>query len=171
MTFKEYYGEPFRSDLGAIVASCPSLHSDWQDVVVQPRTLSIENPAINGLTLERRNLFATALFFTVLVDQVCYTHFRAYYPQFRDLTRYPKFRGDCPGGCHSHLHPKSIFNAIGSPHGPAYNWSGRARFVDDAIEIMRAEVLDFFNTHLNAVDGEDFWRRCVEEMPQRTRVR
>jgi len=114
---------------------------------------------------ERLRLFATALFFTVLVDQVCYTHFRDIYLEFQSLTRYPKFCGDCPGGCYHHLHPMSIFETIGSAPGPAYGWSGQTKLLDEAIEVMHAEVLDFSNTYLPSIDGELFWRRCVDEMP------
>jgi hypothetical protein len=164
MTFREYYGEPFRSDLSAVVTSNPSPHSEADEVTIQPRTLSTENSVIRVWEPERLRLFATALYYTILVDQVCYTHFGSVYSQFKVLTRYPKFRGDCPGGCYGHIHPMNILKAIGSELGPANNWSGQVILLVEAAEVMHAEVRDFFRTYLRAVDGEHFWRKCVDEM-------
>ena len=165
MTFKEYYGELFRADLDAVVSSGSPSHSAEGEVTIQPRTLSTENPVICSWDRERIDLFSTALFFTVLVDQVCYTYFRYIYTGFQSLTCYPKFRGDCTGGCRFHLHPKFIFEVITSSPGPAYEWSGTAKLLKEAINVMHFEVIDFFKDHIRCVDGEEFWVRCANELP------
>lgn len=166
MTFIEYYGDTFRSDLNQVVQNCPSPHAMKGDVIIQPKMLTLENHTINSWKPDRINLFATALFFTILADQVCYTYFRDFYSQFQALTHYPKFRGDCPGGCYYHLHPTSIFKVIGSSPGPASMWSGKLKMLDDAIETMRREVLNFFNTYVKSIDGDLFWEKCVAEFPK-----
>jgi hypothetical protein len=165
VTFKEYYGEPFRSDLRAVVAVCLPDHSDGDEIRIQPRTLSTANEVIRAWAPDRLNVFAAALFFTILVDQVAYTHFRHVYSRFRALTRYPKFCGDCPGGCNYHLNARSIFNALRSNAGPATGWSGRFTLLEESVEVMHAEVLDFFSHHLTSVSGEEFWRECLAEVP------
>src|SRR5262249_26440372 len=142
----------------------PSLHSEGHEITIQPRTLSTDNPVIVTLESERLSLFATALFFTVLVDQVCYTHFKVIYPEFQNLTRYPKFRGDCPVMCCHHIHPTFIFKAIGAAPGPRYDRAQQAKLLDEATQVMHAQVLDFFSTHLRSIDGEHVWRECVKEM-------
>jgi len=165
LEFRNYYGEPFRIDLNAVTnfPSCPCSEAD--EAVIQPRTISTQNPVIRSWKPEQLQLFATALFFTVLVDQVCYTHYRDFYPQFQKLTRYPKFHGDCPGGCWWNLHPNRIFRAAGSSPGSPSNWSGRVKIPENTIDVMRNEVLEFFNDYMQAIDGKEFWRRCVGEMP------
>jgi hypothetical protein len=168
MTFSEYFGEPFRGDLNAVISALPSGHDHDRPtgVTIQPRTISDQNQVIQAWNAERRDLFASALFFTVLVDQVCYTHFRTHYPAFQALTLYPKFRGDCPGGCYHHLDPSAIFRALGSPHGSATGWRGEARIVPAATEAMRSEVLSFFADYMPAVDGPEFWRICSLHIPR-----
>lgn len=163
MDFREYYGEPFRSDLASVAGGLPSSHGTEPDggAVLQPRSLSRSNLAIVRMSADRRSLFATALFFTVLVDEVAYSHFRGSYDAFRKLTLYPKLLGDCPGGCHYHLEPSAIFRALDSREGPATGWAGGAEFDEDAVEVMRDEVLDFFRAHVTEVNGEEFWAACV----------
>jgi hypothetical protein len=65
-----------------------------------------------SLSLEGQEYFGVALFFTVLTDMVCFSHFKPYYSNFKSLTRYPKFIGNCPGGCNFHYHPSDIFFAM-----------------------------------------------------------
>jgi len=163
MDYREYYGDPFRGDLASVVLGLPSSHGTEPDggAVLQPRSLSRSNPAIVKMPADRRSLFATALFFTVLVDEVAYTHFRGSYDAFRKLTLYPKLLGDCPGGCHYHLEPSAIFRALESREGPATGWTGGAAFDEDAVEVMHVEVVDFFRAHQPEVSGAEFWAACV----------
>ena len=162
MTYREYYGDPFRNDIHEVIASRPTPDRhilEGREAVIQPHNLTTENPAICSWASERLELFATTLFFTTLVDQVCYSYYRDSYPHFQSLTRYPKFKGDCPGGCNSNLHPRSIFRVvgIGSISSPIF---------DEAVGIMRKEVIDFFQNILKNVDGGEFWRKCLNELPK-----
>lgn len=170
MTFKQYYGDPFRADIAKVILSGPPSHSERGEVAIQPRTLSTMNPVIRSWDQEHIDLFVTAPFFTVLVDQVCYTYYREYYSQFQSLTRYPKFRGDCTGGCSHHIHPKYVFKVIASPPGPYSSWSGTANFLEESIDVMHSEVTDFFGVHLKVSDGLNFWSRCVDEIRETNEI-
>jgi hypothetical protein len=115
---------------------------------------------------ERRALFGAALFFTVLVDQVCFTHFPAAYAEFNSLTRYPKLRGDCPGACDHHIHPVAIFEELGRHVSAAGNVDQFAYELlpPDTIAAMRREVTDFVQTNMPQL-GDSFWACCDREIP------
>src|SRR5687768_12368270 len=109
MNLAEYYNGPFRADLGRGIEGRPPVHDHRPgEVTIQPRSISRENMVIRRWPEERRMLFASSLFLTVLSDQVCYTHYPNSYARFRELTRYPKWLGDCPGGCYNHIHPAVV---------------------------------------------------------------
>ena len=166
MDFREYYGETFRRDLNAVISALPSGHSNERQTVIQPRTLSTDNLMIKGWDQNRLNLFATALFYTVLVDQVCHYHFNHLHRDFEQLTRYPKLLGDCPGGCiWGYSHPVMILQSIGSEPGPASNWINRACLVDGSQDVMKEEIIDFCENHLHALDPTAFWGRVLAELP------
>ena len=171
MTFAAYYESTFRDDLASVLRSAPApnhISEDAAEVVIQPRVLSRENETVRLWPIERRALFGVALFFTVLVDQACYTHFHGLYESFRRLTAYPKFKGDCPGGCYHHLHPSEIFSSLGRPPGltdralpPEY-----AQVLEEALPVMLHEVQEFSRDQLPALDGAALWDRCLAELPR-----
>ncbi len=168
MDYRQYYGDPFRRDLAGVVRGLPGHHGAWEDggAILQPFILSNENPAIACMGHDQRSLFATALFFTVLVDQVAYTYYKPHYSAFRVLTLYPKLVGNCLGACHYHFHPRSVFSYLATVRGPVYKWDQDGLFDESSVEVMRAEVLDFFRVHLPAVDGAEFWEFCLAELPR-----
>lgn len=173
MLFAEYYGDPFRSDLAYVSAGLPPSHEhEPGSVVLQPRTLSTRNPAVLAMTAERRSLFGVALFLTVVADQVCYTYFRAHYVHFRELTRYPKLKGDCPGGCRMNIHPS---NALAVGHRAGANSRGDSDLwsplPSDVISVMRTEVHSFVTEHLSGITPEEFWQRVDREIPLYLRLR
>jgi len=170
MTFKEYYGDPFRDDLRDVIAANPLKEKHVHDDVyaLQPTAISNINPVIRSWDCDRASLFATALFYTVLVDQVFYTYYRLLYPQFQRLTRYPKFKGDCPGACNYHFHPQGILRATGamvddklSPKFP--------QLLPDAEEVMKLEIMSFFKEYMPSIDGNEFWKKCLPEIPRMKR--
>ncbi len=168
MDYSEYYGDPFRGDLHAVLGALPSphtTHTNGQNIFVQPRTLSDENPIVRSWDQNRVDLFATALFYTVLIDQVCHHCFRNMHPRFERLTRYPKLIGDCPGACAWNLHPSTILNCIGATPGRLSGRTRKAKLVDGSREVMRNEVLDFFDKYLPEVDGDAFWAFASDEIP------
>lgn len=168
MTFQSYYRGEFRTDLAAVLSALPGLH--WNpgggEQFVQPITLSMANPTIRSWSHRHRDQFAIALFWTVLVDQVCFTYFRPQYAAFQAMTMYPKFTGDCPGGCGGHIHPRHILLAVGSPpYVGGGDWTGTADPSEDSLAVMHEEVFDFFKHHLPEVAPDEFWTRCLAELP------
>src|SRR5690349_20634850 len=112
MHFAYYYRAAFREDLVELLRLHKQGHGHGSDIAIQPRMLALGAKPFHTWTPDHQRLFLTALYFTVLVDQVVFTHFRGRYPRFRELTQYPKLIGDCPGGCYSHLHPAEVFSLI-----------------------------------------------------------
>lgn len=164
MTFREYYGDEFRRDLAQVLAQgnqCDNVGP----TALQPRTVSLDNPAIAGMSEARRTLFSLALLLTVLTDQVIYSHFGSSYPEFSALTRYPKWKGDCPGGCYHHIHPASVLAAVGAEAG---QWldpvpDERLSALREALPDFRWEVERFVAERMPAL-GAEFWRRCEVEL-------
>lgn len=117
-SFSKYYKEKFRNDIHHFFSSVPesSKHHDNIDdktiFTIQLERLTKDFDHLQFLLPPDKLNFAVALFFTVLVDEVCYSYYRNHYSDFRALTLYPKFIGNCPGGCRYHLHPVNIFSAI-----------------------------------------------------------
>ena len=172
MSFAEYYRGQFRSDLHGFLMSIPqdSRNHDYDKTVftIQFDRLTINRPHLLEVREASRGHFAVALFWTILADEVCYTHFRSAYDRFRRLTLYPKFIGDCPGGCGYHLHPSQIFTAINRGRSSASAQRATEeidRILRESVEVMKAEVVDFCDQHLQEVPSLDFWRRCVAELP------
>jgi len=164
MNFAEYYAEAFRHDLQRVFAEGWCAHAnDPNGPVIQPRTLSVENPVIIELSDERRVHFATALYFTILVDTIMLIHFPCVYAPFRALTRYPQFRADCPGGCSARLYPEQVFDVLARPCGKAVeDWRLMYRSsLGEAIPVMRSELLSFVRVHLPTIKGEEVWGRCL----------
>ena len=172
MLFAEYYGSPFRADIAAIVAGLPPMHEhDPGTIVLQPRTLSTKNPAVRLLSEERRGLFACALFLTIVADQVCYTHFRQSYSRFNELTRYPKLKGDCPGGCYTNIHPQNAF-AIGGRSGARDRsiLDFQGLLPPDVLDVMRLETHSFVAEHMPELSAENFWAHIDREIPLELRL-
>jgi hypothetical protein len=168
MTLDDYYHSQFSNDLRNVLEGLPSLHQHGSDdVTLQPRSLSTANPIVRRWEKDRLGLFASALFLTVLADQVCYTHFPEHYATFRALTRYPKWRGDCPGGCGTHIHPAVVFRVIGQSPGPVHSRDrpDYSALPSDLIATLKREITSFFPRHLPAIDAMAFLARCDSEVP------
>jgi hypothetical protein len=173
MDFKTYYNSKFRDDLNRFFSTIPDaskFHEDPENkqiFSIQYERLTPSFDHLNFLDKDTKELFAVALFLTILTDMVCFSHFKAHYSQFRNLTRYPKFIGNCPGGCRYHYHPRDIFFAMNK--GRSAN-EQHLIFYDKflgATETMKEEVLSFFNQYLPDINGETFWAKCQNEFPYR----
>ena len=171
MNYREYYSQPFIEDLNAFRAWATASRVSHRENVervfaIQPHIIQENSKVIASWGTERIGLFATALFFTVLVDQVCYTHFHYIYLKFQSLTLYPKLRGPCPGGCRN-LHPSEIFSWL-TPCLPQRDINFDMEYtplVTSALPIMKQEVFDFFTHHAPTVDKETFWEKCAQHLP------
>jgi hypothetical protein len=168
MDFSTYYRESFRTDLRNVIHGLPPIVENCVGPGdIQPRTLSRLNPAIRLMSAPRRALFSSALYLTVLVDQVMHSHFHSVYERFRSRTWYPKLKGDCPGACSYHIHPDAVFNAINKrPMEMRFGSSPRlSEVLASALPAFEAEVMEFFRDYMPDVDGANVWRRCLAESP------
>ena len=167
--FKTYYQTIFREDLVNFFSSIPD-ESKFHDERPNKQLLSIQferlTPGKNHLAFldkESKEWFGVALFFTVLVDMVCYTHYSEHYGNFSKLKNSPKLIGNCMSWCHIHLHPEEIFRAMN--HGAKPN--ERLLFQEkllEASEYFKEEVISFFGVHMQEIYGIEFWRRCKTEI-------
>jgi len=58
-----------------------------------------------------KNYFMFRFVYTILIDQVKFTHFKEAYPKFRELTMYPEMEGSAGwAGSISNTNPFAIFN-------------------------------------------------------------
>lgn len=163
--FLEYYHDGFRGDLAEVLGAavpCPTVGHRG----LQPRCVTMENRAIAVMSEEQHTSFALALYLCVLADQVMYTYFRHHYARFAGLTRYPKWKGDCPGACYHHVHPNAILLAIGGD----LDWRNtrkplpRVLALIDVIPQFRFEVDSFVRDHMPEL-GTELWERCAREFP------
>jgi hypothetical protein len=164
MTFADYYRSRFRGDLHSVIQAVPRDHDFGPGVIaLQPRTVSAENPAIRNWRIDQRAHFASALFLTVLVDQVCYTYFQAHYNAFRAFTQYPKWRGDCPGACYCNIDPALVFEYVGrrmrGPDSPEDRALTHA-VASDTVSTMEHEIRMFCTEVMPALNSVAFWEAC-----------
>ena len=173
--FDKYYNGQFRNDLQKFFATIPDeskFHEDRENKQVysiQYERLTKEHKHLDFLTTNQNKVnFAVALFFTILVDEVCYTHFKYDYSNFKRLTLYPKFIGNCPGGCRYHFHPSDIFLAMNKgKDGSSSDLLVFYNTFSNAVPTLERETKDFFSRYLTSISGNDFWERCRREFPYR----
>lgn len=174
MDFKKYYKSQFREDINRFFSEIPDeskFHEDQkykQTLSIQYERLTPEMGHLNFLDREGKEYFGISLFLTVLLDMMCFSKYKPYYQKFTDLTRYPKFIGNCPSGCHYHYHPQEIFLAMTKnqkPTEPHLNF--REKFMAE-ISTMEEEVISFFSKHLTEINGQEFWSLCQTEFPYKS---
>ena len=171
--FEKYYNGKFRQDIQTFFSNIPErskrTFDDRNIFTVQYQTLTKDFDYLDFLNKEMRAYFGTALFFTVLVDQVCYSHYQDYYDQFQNLTRYPKFVGNSPSTDRTNFPPRDIFSAFN------YSRDKEKMFNTENVEfwtafneakpVMKKETIEFFEKHLSQIDGQEFWSKCERELP------
>ncbi len=176
--FETYYTTKFRQDITLFFLTIPDqsrFHEDnqtKQTFSIQYERLTRYFGHLDQLKKTDREYFGVALFFTVLTDMVCYFNFRENYNNFRRLTLYPKFNGNCPGGCHYHNHPSDIFVAMNFSRSKPLDilLPERLDFYEkfnEAIPTIEKETKDFLIDYLKEIDEQLFWEKCKEEFPCR----
>jgi hypothetical protein len=171
--FDNYYNGQFRNDLLKYFSQVPdrSKHTfeDKRIFTVQYQTLSKDFNYLDFLDINQKAYFGTALFFTVLIDQVCFTHFREQYDLFSRMTLYPKFVGNTPSTDRTNFPPREIFGAFNYSRDKEkmYNTPNVEFWTvfNEAKPIMEREMKDFFNNKLSEIDGQIFWDKCSTELP------
>ena len=171
--FDKYYNGQFRQDIQTFFSKVPdrSKHTfdDKKTFTVQYQTLTKDFNYLDFLDINQKAYFGTALFFTVLVDQVSYTHFRQYYDRFHSLTRYPKFVGNSPSTDRTNFPPRDIFLAFNFSRDKdkMFNTPNVEfwQVFNEAKPIIEREMIDFCKNHLSEIDGQDFWKKCLNDLP------
>lgn len=171
--FATYYNNQFRQDIQQFFSKIPnrSKHSfdDNSIFTVQYQALTKDFDYLNFLDENQKAYFGTALFFTVLIDQVCYTHFRQYYNRFHELTRYPKFVGNSPSTDRTNFPLRDIFGAFNYSRDKERTFNTpNIEFwhaYSEAKSAMEKEIKDFCINHLIEIDGQQFWNKCLVELP------
>lgn len=171
-SFQEYYFEHFNADLNKFFGSIPDsskFHEDSERKNI--RSIQYERLSLDLKHLEflsdgqAKENFGVALFFIVLVDEVFYTYFKQDYQSFQQVTLFPKFIGNCPGGCRYHLHPKEILLAINySRKGKL----GEINFYESfklAQPVFYKWIESFLQLNFPFINRIDFWNKCLRECP------
>ena len=175
--YKTYYTTRFRQDMQKFFSTIPDesrFHGDKQNkqtFSIQYERLTPKSKHLDFLSKEEQEYFGIALFFTVLTDMVCFSHFQTFYNDFFKLTSYPKFIGNCPSGCRYHYNPSDIFAAMN--YGRDLFDSNRLDFFEkfnESIETMKNETISFFHDYLPEIDGDNFWAKCKNEFPYRLKT-
>jgi hypothetical protein len=175
--FETYYHNKFRQDILRFFSTIPesSKHTfgDKSFFTIQYQTLTKDFNYLDFLDLKEKAYFGTALFFTVLVDQVCYTYYQQHYDKFRILTLYPKFVGNSPSTDQTNIYPGDIFAAFNYSRDDRKKYeTPRVEFWEvftNAVTSMEKEIVDFFKEHLTLIDGVEFWNNCKKEFPYHLR--
>lgn len=169
--FNTYYNSKFRKDIYQFFSTIPD-ESKFHEGKDQKRIYSIQyerltpqKAHLDFLDKEGKEYFGVALYFTVLIDMVFYSHFKSHYNQFQELTRYPKLIGNCMSWCHYHLNPKDIFKAMNQARtSTEQNLIFYDKFIG-ATEFMENEIISFFDKYFQEINGQNFWDKCQMEFP------
>lgn len=191
LTFKIYYKEYFRQDMSAFVRQIPikgNKHYDMQNFNIQYFFLTPNYQYLDIVPANRQGYFAVALFWTILIDQVCYSKFQFAYDNFLSKTMYPKFIGNCTAPslmsseCGHNQHPSKVLLAINDyfDKGNSFDFDreifkkdevGAKRekiYFDEIFEksksVVMEEIKDYFEKHQPEINWEEFWRECVVEI-------
>ena len=148
---REYYRNYFQSDLQVFMgaSSVPYFGHGW------PHNCREQ---LVRLGPGNRARFLISLYFTVLVDQAMHAHFSKQYPQFENLTRYPKF---CYGLSQFQHNPRGILlgpieqGVVTSREVLDLLPTGMALFVDD--------VAEFFHDHMPEVKAAAFFEKLLRD--------
>lgn len=172
-SFLHYYKSKsgFRKDLHEFINNIPDTEREhlghrfaFQDYHVEPGYLRHQYLGhIYGSNSFPH--FLISLYLSVLVDEVAYTYYKPYYGKFREKTLYPKYRGNCPGGCDHHAHPNRLLD----PRSSSHSSEERKQLTDvlrASLADMENEVTSFFEEHIPEVNGREFWQRCKAEIQQ-----
>ena len=188
--FKTYYKQLFQRDLLNFVGQIPIVgnkHYDKNEFSIQYFFLTPQYKYLDVIPQERQGIFAVSLFWTVLVDQTFYSTYRHSYQTFQKKTLYPKFIGNCTAPslmsseCGHHQHPRKILQAINDTSDKGNRFesereifkndeSSQSRqfidfmaILDQARQVMKDEITDYFENHQAEISWTDFWEKCERE--------
>jgi hypothetical protein len=151
--------------------SVPSCEPSWTNgaLTFSPERLGPQNLRIGAWTEERRDLFAVALFWAVLLDEGVYTWRREAHARWMASlpVPFPKLVGECPGGCGSHLDPYIGMKAVRTAEESGAMW----QVVDRRNHLMMRSMrsMERYVTSLleqgNVPDPAGVWQACQAHLP------
>lgn len=164
--FHTYYKKDFRSDLNYFLGTIPDTsryHHNFEtrsEVTIQLDRLTSNHHHLDFLNESNRLNFAHALYWTILVDMVMYTHFKESYDTFRKLTMYPKLIGNCTRGCYHHYHPRNIYYQM--------EFKMSDEDINSSIistkEPITSEIKSFFKSYIPKVNVSLFLERINDNL-------
>jgi len=111
---------------------------------------------LNKIPTKSRPHFLVCLYFTVLVDQAMYTHFRSDYECFAKLTFYPKF---CHGLGQFQKNPRELLH-VPVPKGMV-NKNEMEKEISTGMELFIDEMVDFFQNYMTHINPVDFFDKLL----------
>lgn len=166
MEFEQYYNTLFRTHFNQFVSQIPDeskYHDDSERkeiITIQRERLTKKYNYLNFLSKIEYDFFSISLFYTILIDMVCYTHFKPFYSEFQTLTKYPKLIGNCMTMCRFHLEPFEIFKAMKLDMELDKNKG----ISENATMFFEKNVTDLFNKYFPLIDSKEFWNLCKNEI-------
>ena len=189
--FATYYKHQFQQDLLNFIAHIPiegNKHYNKENFSIQYFFLTPNYNFLDTIQQESQKLFAVALYWAVLLDQVFYSNYRNEYSVFQHNTLYPKFIGNCTAPslmssqCGHHQNPKQIFKAINDINDKG-NLIGFEReifiknecllkrkpidfsdYLEISKETIKHEVERYFQDHHHETTWVEFWGKCLDEL-------
>ena len=166
MEFQAYYNNEFRSDLNTFLSTIPNesrYHNNLEtrrEITIQLCRLTSKHTHLDFLSKAKRLDFAHALYWTILVDMVMYTHFKTSYDFFRKLTTYPKLIGNCTRRCYHHYHPRNIYDEMDFEISDEEINSS----IHSTIPFINQEITSFLRCHMTDIDITQFLDQMNENL-------
>lgn len=185
MEFEKYFLTQFQPDLLTFLNNIPEKgkhHFNDGDTTIQYFMLTPQYNYLEKIPIENQSNFAVALFWTVFIDQVNYSHFKSMYK----ANGSPKFIGNCTAPslmsseCGHHQNPSKILKAVNDfeDKGNRFDFD-RKHFDKDVAKQPRNKIsIDktFAASHSvieqetkkhfdSTSDWNSFWQICQSELP------
>jgi len=145
---RDYYRNQFRTDLATFMpdANAPYFGHSWAS----------DCRNLDKIPVESRPYYLICLYFTVLVDQAMYTHYRADYEHFARLTQYPKF---CHGLGQFQKNPRELL--LVPVQKGIVNKDTMEKELSAGMELFIDEVVDFFQNYMTHMNPAEFFDKLI----------
>lgn len=145
---RNYYHNQFQADLATFMpdARVPYFGHSW----------AYDCCNLNNIPIISMPYFLICLYFTVLVDQAMYTHFRSDYECFAQLTQYPKF---CHGLGQFQKNPRELL--LVPVQKGMVNKDKIEKELSAGMELFIDEVVHFFQNYMTHMNPADFFGKLL----------
>jgi hypothetical protein len=145
---RDYYHNKFRNDLATFMPDTrvPYFGHSW----------AYDCGNLNKIPKELRPEFLICLYFTVLVDQAMYTHFRSEYDRFAQLTQYPKY---CHGLSQFQKNPRELL--LVPVQKGMVDKDKMEKELSAGMDLFIDEVIEFFQKYMTHIDSADFFDKLL----------